>query len=92
MVVTGSRAFSRFTPKTDFGFYVCQVLCVSAASCERSFCELKLTMSHPRSTMSHVRLYSLAIFSIYFAISVDVVNVISNFASGKALNNSKSTM
>lgn len=65
---------------------------MSAASCERSFSELKLTMSDPRSTMSQVGLSSLAIFSIYFAKSIDVVNVISNFASGKALNNFMSTM
>ena len=39
-------------------------ICVSVASCERSFSKLKLIKSYLRSTMAQARLSSLAILSI----------------------------
>ncbi|GBM19383.1 hypothetical protein AVEN_196013-1 [Araneus ventricosus] len=39
-------------------------LCVSVASCERSFSKLKLIKNYLRSTMNQARLSSLAILSI----------------------------
>ena len=39
-------------------------ICVSVASCERSFSKLKLIKNYLRSTMSQSRLTSLAIISV----------------------------
>ncbi|XP_031329299.1 zinc finger MYM-type protein 1-like [Photinus pyralis] len=59
---------------------------VSVATCERSFSKLKLIKNYLRSTMSNLRLNSLAIMSIEHEL-VDKINfdtIIDDFASRKA--------
>nr|CAH7750126.1 unnamed protein product [Callosobruchus chinensis] len=60
-------------------------LCVSVASCERSFSKLKLIKTYLRSTMSQARLSNLAILSIENSIAqeIDFDEAISKFAEDK---------
>ena len=59
---------------------------VSIASCERCFSKLKIIKSYLRSTMLEERLSSLALLSIESESveKLDLVNIISEFASAKA--------
>ena len=60
-------------------------MCISVASCERSFSKLKPVKSYLRSTMSQIRLTSLAILSIERDIT-NVMNfdtIINDFAALK---------
>ena len=59
---------------------------VSVASCERSFCKLKLNKNYLRSTMSDARLTNLGILSIEreLADEIDFDDVISEFSVRKA--------
>ncbi|ESO02950.1 hypothetical protein HELRODRAFT_81101, partial [Helobdella robusta] len=61
-------------------------ICVSVASCERSFSKLKIIKNYLRSTMGQSRLSDLAILSIErdLAKEVDFDEVIDKFASLKA--------
>ena len=61
-------------------------MCVSVASCERSFFKLKLIKTYLRSTMGQERLSSLALMSIERGLtaSIDFTTVIDNFATLKA--------
>ena len=61
-------------------------ICVSVASCERSFSKLKLIKSYLRSTMSQSRLTSLAIISVENEIPkhVNFDELIKRFAEVKA--------
>lgn len=61
-------------------------ICVSVASCERSFSKMKLIKNYLRSTMSDSRLSSLAILTIEHEATqnIDFDEVISSFASMKA--------
>ncbi|ESO02949.1 hypothetical protein HELRODRAFT_81078, partial [Helobdella robusta] len=61
-------------------------ICVSVASCERSFSKLKIIKNYLRSTMGQSRLSDLAILSIErdLAKKVDFDEVINKFASLKA--------
>lgn len=66
-----------------FRFYL--TLCVSVASCERSFSKLKLIKSYLRSTMNQARLSGLAILSIENRVAkeIDFNEAISLFAENK---------
>ena len=88
-------AYVEFITEYDFSDSVSNVtlalrfflrICVSVASCERSFSKLKLIKSYLRSTMSQVRLTNLAMLSIEHEVakSIDFDSVISKFASYKA--------
>ena len=59
---------------------------VSVASCERSFSKLKLIKSYLRSTMSQIRLTSIATLSIERDITdnTNFDDVINDFATLKA--------
>jgi len=61
-------------------------LCVSVATCERSFSKLKLVKTYLRSQMGQARLSSLAILSIErdIAIKLNFDDVIKDFAACKA--------
>jgi hypothetical protein len=61
-------------------------LCVSVATCERSFSKLKLVKTYLRSQMSHSRLTSLAVLSIEreLAEKLNFDDVIRDFATRKA--------
>ena len=61
-------------------------MCVSVASCERSFSKLKLIKTYLRSTMGQECLSSLALMSIERGLtaSIDFTTVIDNFATLKA--------
>lgn len=61
-------------------------ICVSVASCERSFSKLKIIKNYLRSTMGQSRLSELAILSIEseFVKSIDFDKVIDDFAALKA--------
>jgi hypothetical protein len=61
-------------------------LCVSVASCERSFSKLKLIKTYLRSRMSQTRLTSLAILSIERDVTerLSFADVIKDFAARKA--------
>lgn len=87
--------FLRFIVKWDFleslpNLALCLrlflTICVSVASCERSFSKLKLIKNYLRSTMSQARLNSLAIISIEneHAQNVNFDHVINKFADAKA--------
>lgn len=64
-------------------FYL--TICVSVASCERSFSKLKLIKTYLRSTMSQSRLSNLAILSIEnkSAHRISFEDVINDFANAK---------
>ena len=61
------------------------VLCISVATCERSFSKLKLVKTYLRSQMSQLRLSSLAMLSIEHEVSnrLEFDEVIKNFAIKK---------
>lgn len=59
-------------------------ICVSVATCERSFSKLKLIKSYLRSTMSQTRLSSLSILSIEKERKVNFDNVIEYFSKIKS--------
>ncbi len=87
--------FLKFIVRWDFGeslpnLSLCLrlflTICVSLASCEKSFPKLKLIKNYLRSTMSQARLNSLAIISIEYerAKNVTFEDVIDRYADGKA--------
>ncbi|KAM3962942.1 zinc finger MYM-type protein 1-like [Aphomia sociella] len=61
-------------------------ICISVASCERSFSKLKLIKNYLRSTMGQERLVNLAVLSIERKISkeIDFTEVIEEFSKLKA--------
>ena len=56
--------FIESLPNLIIAIRIFLILSISVASCERSFSKLKLIMNYLRSTMSQIRLTSIAILSI----------------------------
>ena len=77
--------FTESFPNLSIVLRIFLTMCVSIASCERSFSKLKLIKTYLRSTMNQVRLTSLATLSIERKLSegVNFDDVIKDFASMK---------
>lgn len=78
--------FSESLPCTSLIIQYFLTICVSVASCERSFSKLKLIKNYLRSTMNQERLANLSILSIERKVSneIDFNDVIENFSKIKA--------
>lgn len=78
--------FMESLPNLTLSLKLCLTICVSVASCERSFSKLKLIKNYLRSTMGQSRLSDLAILSIESELvkGIDFNEVIHNFAALKA--------
>ena len=78
--------FTESLPNLSIVLRIFLTMCISVASCERSFSKLKLVKTYLRSTMSQIRLTSLAILSIERNIT-NVMNfdtIINDFAALKS--------
>ena len=78
--------FTESLPNLSIVLRIFLTMCISIASCERSFSKLKLVKTYLRSTMSQIRLTSLAILSIEREIT-NVINfdtIINDFATLKS--------
>uniref|UniRef100_A0A8C5PE46 TTF-type domain-containing protein n=1 Tax=Leptobrachium leishanense TaxID=445787 RepID=A0A8C5PE46_9ANUR len=73
-------------PNLSLSLKLFLTICVSVASCERSFSKLKIIKNHLRSTMGQSRLSDLAMLSVEseLARKIDFEEVINNFATLKA--------
>ena len=69
--------FTESLPNLSIVSRIFLTMCISIASCERSFSKLKLVKTYLRSTMSQIRLTSLAILSREREIT-NVMNVMNN--------------
>ncbi|XP_053569321.1 LOW QUALITY PROTEIN: zinc finger MYM-type protein 1-like [Bombina bombina] len=78
--------FIESLPTLSLSLKLFLTICVSVASCERSFSKLKLIKNYLRSTMGQSRLSDLSILSIEsdLAKDIDFHEVINNFAALKA--------
>ena len=78
--------FVELLPNLSLSLRLFLTICVSVASCERSFSKLKLIINYLRSTMAQSRLSDLALLSIEsdFAKAIDVDEVIGSFAAVKS--------
>lgn len=78
--------FQESLPNLTVVLRILLTICVSVASCERSFSKLKLIKTYLRSTMSQLRLSSLALLSVerQVAETLNFNSVINDFASLKA--------
>lgn len=78
--------FQETLPNLTVGLKLFLTVCISVASCERSFSKLKLIKSYLRTTMAQSRLTGLALLSIEceYANSTDFDEVIRQFAAVKS--------
>lgn len=78
--------FSDSLPSLSLAMRIYLTICVSVASCERSFSKLKLIKTYLRSTMSQNRLTNLAILSIEkeHTKNIDFNDLIETFSAIKA--------
>lgn len=78
--------FADSLPSLSLSLRLFLTICVSVASCERSFSKLKLIKSYLRSTMGQSRLTNLALLSIESEIAetMDFDETIDKFAAVKA--------
>ena len=78
--------FFEMLPNLTIVFRIYHTMCVSEASCERSFSNMKLIKHYLRSQMGQARLTSLAILSIEREVTerMNFSDVIRDFASRKA--------
>lgn len=78
--------FSESLPSISLILQYFLTICVSVASCERSFSKLKLIKNYLRSTMHQERLVNLSILSIERKVSkeLDFTEVIEDFSKMKA--------
>jgi len=78
--------FTEMLPNLTIVLRIFLTLCVSVASCERSFSKLKLIKTYLRSQMSQTRLTSLAMLSIEREVTerLSFADVITDFATYKA--------
>ena len=77
--------FTESLPSLSIVLRIFLTMCISIASCERSFSKLKLVKTYLRSTMSQIRLTSLAILSIEREINViNFDTIINDFAALKS--------
>jgi hypothetical protein len=73
-------------PNLRIALQIMLTICVSVASCERSFSKLNLILTYSRASMGQERLSDLALLSIEKEL-VETINfddVIDNFASAKS--------
>ena len=77
--------FIESLPNLSLALRLFLTVCVSVASCERSFSKLKLIKNYLRSTMSQARLSGLSILSEEneLAAMIDFSEVIDDFAAMK---------
>ena len=78
--------FQESLPNLTVVLRILLTMCVSVASCERSFSKLKLIKTYLRSTMSQLRLSSLALLSVerQVAETLNFNSIINDFAALKA--------
>ena len=77
--------FNEMLPNMTIALRIFLTMCVSVASCERSFSKLKLVKTYLRSQMSDARLSGLAVLSIERELAgrLDFHDVIKDFAARK---------
>ncbi|XP_040197560.1 zinc finger MYM-type protein 1-like [Rana temporaria] len=78
--------FTESLPTLSLCLKIFLTICVSVASCERSFSKLKLIKNYLRSTMGQARLSDLAMLSVESELAkcIDFDEVVHNFAAVKA--------
>jgi hypothetical protein len=81
-----SMNFPESVPNLCLALKLFLTICISVATCERSFSKLKIVKNYLRSMMSQIRLNGLAILSIknQLVMQINFNETISQFADVKA--------